>query len=112
MLLGNLMDESYPLNTIKGKICTKTYIVEFDQRTHYEEFNLKPKLIVWIVGWQSFAIINMDMTKTFEGVFLLALYSYCTFAAYRLGKLYSIKKFRRHLLSMKSHCVLASLFVV
>ena len=41
---GSLTEENYPLNTIKGKICTQTFIDEFDKKEDNIEFYLKPKI--------------------------------------------------------------------
>lgn len=43
--LGNILVDNYPLNTLKGKICTQTLILEFN----YKE-SVKPKAILLMFG--------------------------------------------------------------
>ena len=92
---GNLKVENFPLDSIKGKICTQTYIEEFNDQRQNVDLSLKPKVIVYTLG-----------------IFILGLYIYCTIAAIKLGNFHPIKKYRRHLLSIKSHCFLASAYVM
>ena len=46
---GNL-ETDFPLNTIKGKICTQTIIEEFENHTKIIEFSIKPKVIMLTIG--------------------------------------------------------------
>ena len=46
---GNL-ETDFPLNTIKGKICTQTIIEEFENHTKTIEFSIKPKVIMLTIG--------------------------------------------------------------
>ena len=49
--LGNVNIADYPLNSIKGKIFTQTYIEEFvDDDSNDLDFNLKPKFILFSFG--------------------------------------------------------------
>ena len=45
LFLGNIHIENFPLNTLKGKLCTQTLILEFN----YKE-SVKPKAILLTFG--------------------------------------------------------------
>ena len=94
-MLGNLKVEDYPLNSIKGKICTQTYIEEFDDEKENVVLSIKPKIILCTLA-----------------TLIAGIYIYCTVAAIILGSQFPIKKYRRHLLSIKSHCALATSYVL
>ena len=47
---GPLEAEFPPVNTIKGKICTKTIVEEFQNHTNSIEFSIKPKVALLTVG--------------------------------------------------------------
>ena len=47
---GNLKVENYPLNSIKGKICTQTFINEFENQEENVDMILKPKFILYTTG--------------------------------------------------------------
>ena len=65
MIVGSTQVKDYPLNTIKGKICTQTYIEEFDDNFDNISFNIKPKLIL-------FSIVSMlllvNLSSTFSAI--------------------------------------------
>ena len=47
---GNVHIDNYPLNTIKGKICSQTFIEEFEDRTDNIDYSVKPKSILLTFG--------------------------------------------------------------
>ena len=47
---GNVHIDNYPLNTIKGKICSQTFIKEFEDRTNNIDYSVKPKSILLTFG--------------------------------------------------------------
>ena len=51
---GNVHIDNYPLNTIKGKICSQTFIKEFEDRTNNIDYSVKPKSILLTFGeWRT-----------------------------------------------------------
>ena len=42
--------KDFPLNSIKGKICTQSYIKEFETAFLDLNFSLKPKMVMIILG--------------------------------------------------------------
>ena len=48
-VVGHASVNNYPLHTIKGKVCTQTFIEEFDSETQNRDFNLKPKFILFTI---------------------------------------------------------------
>ena len=50
---GNVHIDNYPLNTIKGKICSQTFIKEFEDRTNNIDYSVKPKSILLTFGESS-----------------------------------------------------------
>ena len=83
-LYNNLNNEDYPLNYLKGKICTHT---KFDLKVDLEKA-VKSKLIVTAMA----------------GIFLF--YVICMYLnALRLSKRFKITKFNRNLLTFKEHTI-------
>ena len=52
------------------------------------------------------------MITLFVGCLTLTAIITCTVSAQRLSRKFAIKKYRRHLLDMKSHCLLTCLFIM
>ena len=49
--LAYVKNDDYPVYSIKGKICTQTFIDEFVKQTsNHVDFNLKPKFLLSSVG--------------------------------------------------------------
>ena len=107
---GNLKVENYPLNSIKGKICTQTFINEFENQEENVDMILKPKFILYTTGNEKVQKIPTEYFLNFSGIFIIGIIIWCTAAAQRMAQAHPIKKYRRHLLTMKSHCVLACSF--
>ena len=107
---GNLKVENYPLNSIKGKICTQTFINEFENQEENVDMILKPKFILYTTGNEKVQKIQTEYFFNFSGIFIIGIIIWCTVAAQRMAQAHPIKKYRRHLLTMKSHCVLACSF--
>ena len=110
-ILGNIRVENFPLNTIKGKICTQTLILEFN----YKE-SVKPKAILLMFGkkstYKDTQYSSRRCTNIFSAFLTLTAIITCTISAVRIGKHFRIQKYRRHLLNLKSHCVLTSIFIM
>ena len=45
-VIGHATEENYPLNYIKGKICTQTFISEFYEHKENIMFSIKPKITI------------------------------------------------------------------
>ena len=57
--------KDYPLNSIKGKICTHTYIEEFDDAFSNIDFNIQPKMIIFAL---SLFLILINITCTISAL--------------------------------------------
>ena len=72
--------EDYPLNTIKGKICTQTYIHEFDDVSANIKFIMQPKIILLNTGKASLMIdFQRFLSKDTSFVCSFAYLSACLF---------------------------------
>ena len=58
-VVGQAIEEDYPLNHIKGKICTKTNIHEFYEEKKNIMFSIKPKITILTLSKR------VDQTKFF-----------------------------------------------
>ena len=59
VFIGNVHIDNYPLNTIKGKICSQTFIKEFEDRTNNIDYSVKPKSILLTFGeWKKLQSIT------------------------------------------------------
>ena len=72
------MVENFPLNTIKGKICTQTLILEFN----YKE-SVKPKAILLMFGTKSTRIHN-TVAERFTHIFFSLFNFDCDHHLYNL----------------------------
>ena len=85
--------EDYPLNTIKGKICTQTYIHEFDDVTANIKFIMQPKIILLNTGKASLMIdFQRFLSKDTSFVCSFAYLSACLFVLWSFFK--KISNFR------------------
>ena len=78
-ILGNIRVENFPLNTLKGKICTQTLILEFN----YKE-SVKPKAILLMFGMKSTRIHNTVVAERFIKVFFSLFNFDCNHHLYHL----------------------------
>ena len=77
--------KEYPLNMIKGKICTQTNIVEFDEEKSNVDFSIKPKILIITLTSLYWLVSN-----------------FFTISAHKQSKKHRIPKTRRNLMEMRS----------
>ena len=102
--------DNFPLNTIKGKICTQTIIHEFENGDINIDLSIKPKCAMFGLG--NLSLKCHYFVQYFQGALVLTVNICCTVSATIVGeKLPTIRK-RQNLITLKSHCVLTCLFVM
>ena len=52
--IGNIFIDNYPLNSIKGKICSLTFIDEFEDAANNITYITKPKILIMTFSKMSF----------------------------------------------------------
>ena len=87
--------ENYPMNVLKGYICTQTKIHQFEDAHINISFSIKPKLAI-----------------SFTGLLLLIANMYFTKSAYKMAKKYKIPKRRVTLIDMKTQNIYVNVILI
>ena len=102
--------EDYPLNTIKGKICTQTYIHEFDDVSANIKFIMQPKIILLNTGKASLMIdFQRFLSKDTSFVCSFAYLSICPYVCLSVCSLKFFKQISNFWMIIEVHLCLWSI---
>ena len=106
-----LQIENFPINTIKGKICTQTIIHEFENGDLNIELSIKPKCAMFGLGNLTFKCIFFLECFVIAAM-VLTINICCTVSATIVGEKLPTNRKRQNLITLKSHCVLTCLYIL